>query len=219
MVHHGSVNGRRYPVTNGHFAYCTSTSSGRCSCEILRYLFILFITVIVFCIQMIGGRLFGSLALYADSAHVALDGVVALISMFVAVHVRQHRNEEVFRVRWMRVSALLLLLTLVWIVAEAFSRLANPEPVVGFGVFVAASIGGLGNVLQHRLLHHGERTVTARAQRLHVEGDLWSSVMVVAGGIAIWMTDLFLIDPILSIAVALFIGIRTIRLIGDVHHH
>lgn len=193
--------------------------------ETRSYWQIFWITVLICLIQITGGLLSGSLALLSDSAHAALDGVGALISVYVASAAQRVacvQTEKVLRVRWMRVSGTLLLVSLGWIAFEAIERLQDSQPVVGWAVVVVASIGAALNVLQHRLIPH-EKTETSEMQRQHVHGDLFSSLAVVAGGIGIWVTGAFWIDPVLSLGVAAFIGRNTIRMMwsgtANCHDH
>lgn len=207
-------------MSSGHFNGCASVSFTECWCEVRRYAYVACIIVGVFATEVIGGKAFGSLALFADSAHIALDGVAALISVFVALRARRHADVLRLRKRWMRVSALLLLASLAWIAAEALERLFHPQAVLGWGMFATAALGGLGNLWQNRVLHGGHDTLTARAQKIHVEGDLWSSAAVLAGGAVIGVTSWSMIDPLLSLCVVAFIALRTIHLLrGHGHEH
>ncbi len=169
-----------------------------------------------------GSVLSGSLALLADTAHAALDGASALISVFVAHAARSHQNPERMRVRWMRVSGAILLLALVWICYEAYERFTSAQAVFGPSVMVAASIGALINYAQHRLVPH-DHSVTAKAQRLHVLSDLASSILVVLGGGLIWLTGIMVLDPVISLVVVGVVGYSTITMMlnrnTDHSHH
>ena len=206
-----------------HLAGCATASSGTCTCEPRRYWYIFLITLGICAVQIIGGFFSGSLALFSDTIHVATDGLSALISFTVArqvlAHALSHKEEERKRRFWMRMSGILFILSLVWIGKEAIERYQDPSEVVGLIVVLAASIGMLGNVWQHRLVPH-EHTMTSRMQRLHIEGDLYSSGAVIAAGIAIWVTDIYLIDPLLSFCLIFFIGFQTLQVMlsGEALH-
>ena len=202
-----------------HLAGCGAVSNELCDCEPRRYMRLLWITVGICIFQVAGGLWAGSLALFSDSVHVASDGASALISVYVAKAILRNRlskeAERPLRRFWMRVSGVLLLLSLGWIVVEAIERFAHPAPVNGWVVIAVAAIGAAGNVWQHRLIPH-DHSETAAMQRLHVEGDLYSSLAVVLVGAVIAVgaafgSDVSMIDPVLSIGIALFVGYHTAR--------
>lgn len=202
-----------------HLAGCGVAFNELCDCEPRRYMRLLWITVGICVFQVVGGVWAGSLALFSDSVHVASDGASALISVYVAKTILRNRMSKEagrpLRRFWMRVSGVILILSLAWIMVEAFERFAHPAPVNGWVVIAIAAIGAAGNVWQHRLVPH-DHSETAAMQRLHVEGDLYSSIVVVLAGIAIAAgsvlgTDLGIIDPFLSVGIALFVGYQTVR--------
>ncbi len=181
--------------------------------ETKRYIAIFLITLGILLVQIVGGTYARSVAIFADSAHVALDGVSALISIYVSLTVRRHTDQDRFRITWMRVSCGLLLLSLAWIGFEAIRRLQDPEMVRGWSVLVIASIGALGNIWQHRLLPQKHTDATSHAQKLHIEGDLYSSIAIIFGGLLMGITGWSLVDPLLALAIVLFVGYRTIVLL------
>ncbi len=177
------------------------------------YVGIFLIALLILAVQIAGGLISGSLALLADSLHVFFDGVSAVISLFVALFISRVKDEERTRLLWMRVSAVVLLLSLLVIGYEAIERLRFPSEVKGGVVIISASIGALLNLWQHRLLpHHHHDNATSRAQRLHILADLWSSIAVVVSGVLIWHTGWFWIDPLLTALVILVIGRQTTKI-------
>ena len=204
-------------MTHGvHLKGCRAASEQPCSCEFNSYAYILLITLVIAAVQLAGSVLSGSLALFADTLHVLLDGASAGISMFVAHRVRTHQDPGGLRLFWMRVSGLLLIAAMIWVATEAAQRYQHPQPVVGWQVMVAAFIGGYLNYRQHELVPH-DHSATSWMQRYHVLGDLLSSIAVVFGGALMWLTGDARIDPILSLAIALFIGAITVRMLISRH--
>ncbi len=194
-----------------HLAGCAAAPGEHCACEVRRYWQILWLTLLVIAIQLAGSIVSGSLALLADTAHAFLDGASAGISVYVAHTARFHADPHTLRVRWMRINGGLLLVALAWIAFEAFHRFEHPRPVAGWEVMLVAGIGAGINVWQHRLVPH-DHSVTARAQRLHVLSDLFSSIVVLVGGGIIWATGSYIVDPALSLFVAAIIGYSTLKM-------
>lgn len=204
-----------------HSAECpTRTHPGnRCACERIRYRQVTLVTLGILAFQLTGGFLSGSMAILADSAHVATDVVASLISLYVAHRVLTHRDEERVRSFWRRASAVVLMLTLLWVGVEAVERLlGEPRPVEGDGMVIVGLVGGAGNLLQLRILRN-ERTGTAKAQRAHVNADLWASVVVAIGGALVWATGLAWIDSALSLAFTAYFLYVAVELFSGHHHH
>lgn len=179
-----------------------------------RYINIFLVTLLILVVQVTGGWISGSLALWADSVHVALDGVSALISVYVASVVHRYENESRLRRRWMRVSGVLLLASLAWLGYEAVERLIEPTEVIGRNVVVIALIGALLNWWQHSMLpHHHHDNETTRAQRLHIMSDFGSSIAVAVGGAIMWMTEWYRVDAILTLGVIAWIGYLTLKML------
>jgi len=197
-----------------HVTGCPALSGAPCTCEETRYLRIFFITLGICVVQVAGGIFSGSLALFSDSVHAASDGISAIISFGVARSVRLHAlmqpEESVRRRFWMRISGVLLLGSLVWIGWHAVERFWNPSEVIGWAMMLVAAIGALGNVWQHKLVPH-DHTETSAMQKLHVEGDLYSSIAIVFAGALIWATGWSFVDLALSAGIICFVGWRTVR--------
>lgn len=201
-----------------HLSWCETKKSG-CWCESQRYAFVLVLGILVFVFQVIGGYLAGSVAIYADSAHVASDTVATGLSLYVALRARSHADEHRMRSGYARISAGILVLALLWIVYEAFERLNAPQTVDGPLVIAVAGAGLVINLIQFQVLHP-ERTATANLQRLHILQDALSSVAVVLGGVAIWLFHVSWIDPVLSIGLVVWTGVPALRVLaGKSHGH
>ncbi len=195
-----------------HLKGCRAQPGQSCSCEIKRYSYILLIALVIALIQFTGSVISGSLALLADTMHVLLDGAGAGISVLVARRARVHDDTVAMRIFWMRVSNVLLLGALAWIAVEAVDRFWHPRVVGGTVVMIVAAAGMTLNYWQHTLVPH-DHSVTANSQRLHVLGDLGSSAVVLVGGLAIYLTGITWIDPVLSFGIVLLIGYPALKML------
>ena len=94
----------------------------------------------------------------------------------------------------------------LWIVYEAFQRLIEPSPVLGGPMLVVAIIGLCVNIAAFFVLHGGDRdSLNMRGAILHVLGDLLGSVAALVAALVIITTGWTLIDPILSVLVAVLL--------------
>ena len=99
------------------------------------------------------------------------------------------------------------------LIYEAIVRLITPHEVSGGIVFIIASIGLLSNLAMMKILHSHdhdhEEQINVKAAYLHVLGDLLGSIGVIVSGILIFFTGWNVIDPIITLIIALMILITS----------
>ncbi|MBX9465935.1 MAG: cation diffusion facilitator family transporter [Aquamicrobium sp.] len=162
--------------------------------------------------EAIGGLVTGSLALLADAGHMLSD-TVALVLAWYAFHLAGRAATARLTYGFDRVKTLVAYtngLTIfaigIWIVYEAWHRMAEPSPILGGPMLVIGVLGLLVNVAAFFVLHGGDReNLNMRGAILHVIGDLLGSVAAIAAAGIILLTGWYPIDPILSALVALLL--------------
>jgi cobalt-zinc-cadmium efflux system protein len=82
-------------------------------------------------------------------------------------------------------------------------------------MLVVAVIGLVANAFGLFFLHGHGHSLNMRGAYLHVLGDLLSSVAVVAGGVFMAFTGIYLVDPILSVLIGLIIIAGAYRLLRE----
>ena len=103
-----------------------------------------------------------------------------------------------------------------WIVWEAVERfLSHHEMHVDGGLMlIVGAIGLAVNIAAAFVLHAGSKySLNVDGAFKHVMADLMGSVGVVISGIVVVVTDWMLIDPILSVGIALLIVVSSWRLV------
>ena len=168
-------------------------------------------------VEVIGGWLANSLALISDAGHMAADAgalLIALVAARLAARPVSDKNSFGYgraEVIGAFVNALTMLAVVVWIIVEAVTRVFKPLPVAGVTVMLVAVIGLFINIGVLWLLslgnsgNSGHGTLNSRAAMIHVLGDLLGSVAAIIAGAVVHFTGWTLIDPILSVLVALLI--------------
>jgi cobalt-zinc-cadmium efflux system protein len=162
--------------------------------------------------EAIGGVLTGSLALLADAGHMLTDSV-SLVLAWYAFHLATRAATARMTYGFDRVKTLVaytngltVFVIALWIVYEAWHRLNEPSPVLGGPMLVVALIGLAINIAAFFVLHGGDReSLNMRGAVLHVAGDLLGSVAALVAAAVILTTGWYLIDPILSVLVALIL--------------
>lgn len=163
-----------------------------------------------------------SLALLADAGHNISD-VLSLLLAWAASHLSQLKPSKRRTYGWRRSSiiaallnAILLLVAIGGISWEAVRRFASPEPVPGAIVMAVAGFGVFINTATALLFMRGrERDFNIKGAFLHMAADAGVSAAVVLGGLAISITGLFWIDPLMSLVVVAVIAIGTWGLLRD----
>ena len=159
-------------------------------------------------VEVAAGVAGGSLALLADAGHNAGDVVGLLLAWGAS---RLARRPPTPRYTWgFRRStiyaafgnALLLLAACAGIAVEAVRRLREPVPVAGPTMIAVAAVGVAINTLTALSFMRGSaRDANVRGAFLHMAADAAVSAGVVAAGIAISLTGLAWIDPLVGIVI------------------
>ena len=163
-------------------------------------------------VELAGGLIAGSLALIADAGHMLSDfGSLALAWIGFRMARRPANSRRTFGFRRFPVLAafvngLTLFAIVVWIIAEAIGRLANPHPIEPNLMLWVAAAGLAVNIVAFAVLHGADRdNLNVRGALLHVAGDLLGSIAAIVGAIVIMYTGWLQVDPILSVLVSLII--------------
>jgi cobalt-zinc-cadmium efflux system protein len=183
---------------------------------------VLALTVAMTVVEVFGGVLTGSLALLADAGHLFSDSFAIGLALGATVRARQpstpSRSFGFQRAEILAafVNGLTLVLVSGWIVWEAIDRLDERPDVLGGWMLVVAAIGLAVNALAALiLLRSGRETLNVEAAFRHVLADLLGSVGVLVAALVIVLTGWTLVDPLVSIAIAVLIVARAWGVLRD----
>ena len=168
----------------------------------------LFITIS----QVIGGLIAGSLSLLGDALHNFSD-VLSLLISYVANRLRGQAStvQRTFGYRRAQIlaafiNALTLIGVSVYLIIEAIQRLVEVQEVDSRYVMVFALAGILvngGSVLLLVRMQSGDSNI--RSAYLHLLGDLATSFAVLAGGLAMYLYQVYWIDSAITILVSIYL--------------
>lgn len=172
--------------------------------------------------EVIFGLRANSMALLADAGHNfsdVLSLVLAWGAAMLAARPATEKRTYGFRkatVMASLTSAVLLLVALGGIFREAVGKISQPAPVAGNTVIIVAAAGVIINTVTALMFFSGRRhDLNIRAAFLHMAADAAVSLGVVAAGVVILTTGWLIIDPLISIAIALVIFAGTWSLLRD----
>ena len=182
------------------------------------------ISVVMMVGEVVGGLLTNSLALLTDAGHMFTDSSSVLLS-FVALSlatrpIDRQRTYGFYRLEILAafLNALLLVglaLTVFW---HAYGRFREPPVVDALPMLGWAAAGLLANLVSVWLLSRSRDSLNSRSAFLHVLFDTISSVFVVAGGIVMYYTGWFWLDPLLSCLLGVLILVAGVRLLWEAGH-
>lgn len=181
--------------------------------------FILNLTFSIF--EFFGGIFTGSVAIISDSVHDLGDAISIGFSYFLERKSRKQPDNN-YTYGYLRFSVLggiittfILLFGSIAVIYNAVLRIINPVNINYSGMIIFAIIGAVVNFGAAYFTREGD-SINQKAVNLHMLEDMLGWIVVLVGAIVMKFTDFALIDPIMSIAVAIFIFINAIKNIKQV---
>jgi cobalt-zinc-cadmium efflux system protein len=187
-----------------------------------RLVIVLAITTAVLIVEVIGGLISGSLALFADAGHMFTDVAGLALAVFAVTFSRRRptarRSYGYYRLEILAavVNAVLLIGVAVFVLVEAGRRFRHTPSLDAGEMLVFGSIGLLANLISLGILRAGaEHSLNVKGAYLEVLGDLFGSAAVIVAAAVVLGTEWRAADPLASVAVALLILPRTWLLLRE----
>jgi cobalt-zinc-cadmium efflux system protein len=161
-------------------------------------------------LEVVGGVWTNSMAIVSDALHDFVDTLSLGLSWYLGGY-SQRKEDARYSYGYRRFSMLAALINVVVLLAgtllilsEAIPRLWQPEPTNARGMALLAVVGIVANGLA-ALRVRGGKSLNAQVVTWHLFEDVlgWLAVLVV--GIILLFWDVRILDPLLSIAIALYV--------------
>jgi cation diffusion facilitator family transporter len=169
------------------------------------------------------GTFIGSVAVISEAIHSGIDLVAAGVALF-AVRTSNKPADEKHPFGHGKIEnisgtfeAWLIFLAAIWIVYEAVQKLISPAPIetasLGVGVMLVSAVVNI--IVSQQLFKVGRQTdsIALQADAWHLRTDVYTSAGIMVGLAVIWwggrfvpQYNLFWIDPLCAIAVAVLIA-------------
>ena len=183
------------------------------------------LTSIFLVAELVGAWLFNSLALLSDAAHMFTDAAALAIAL-AAIRIGQRPADKRrtygyrrFEILAAAFNAVLLFLVAGFVLYEGVQRFFAPPEVQSLGVLLVASAGLLVNLFAMRILAGGkDDSLNVKGAYLEVWADMLGSVGVIGAALLIWGTGWNWVDPVVAIAIGLWVLPRTWILLRDTTH-
>lgn len=167
-------------------------------------------------LEIVGGVWTNSTAILSDAVH-DLGDSFSLGMAWLLERRAQKGSDAAFSYGYGRLSLLAALLNTIVLItgsllvlARAVPRLLNPEPTNAQGMFWFAIVGILVNGLAAWRLR-GEAGLNARVVSWHMIEDVLGWVAVLVVSIVLFFTQAYILDPLLSILITLYVLVNVVR--------
>lgn len=182
-----------------------------------RNILIAFILNLAFSIFEFSGGIFtGSVAIISDAVHDMGDAASIGVSWFLERKSKRQPDDR-YTYGYLRYSVLGSLITTVIlllgsgaVIYNAVSRILAPTEINYNGMILFALVGVCVNFIAAFFTREAD-SLNQKAVNLHMLEDVLGWLVVLAGAVVMRFTDWPLIDPIMSIGVAVFILINALR--------
>ena len=182
-----------------------------------RNILIAFILNLAFSIfEFVGGFFTGSVAIVSDAVHDIGDAASIGISYFLEKKSKKKPDEHYtygyarYSVIGSVITTLILLVGSVLVIYNAILRIIDPTPINYNGMIIFAVIGAAVNFLAAFFTREGD-SLNQKAVNLHMLEDVLGWIVVLVGAVIMRFTDISIIDPLMSIGVAVFIFINAFK--------
>ncbi len=172
----------------------------------------IFLNILITVAQVVGGLLSGSLALLSDALHNFTD-VLSLIVSYIA-NVLSKKKASINRTFGYKraeilatfINASTLIIIAVILIIEAVKRFQNPQEIESNLVIWLSLLGIIANGISVLLLKkNAEVNMNMRSAYLHLLTDMLASVAVLIGGLLMKFYQMFWVDSVLTLAIALYL--------------
>ena len=172
-------------------------------------------------IEFIGGAITNSVAIISDSIHDMGDAMSIGVSYFLEKKSTKKPDNN-YTYGYVRYSVLgsiittfILLSGSILVIYNAIQRLINPVEINYNGMIIFAILAVIINFIAAYFTKEGD-SLNQKSVNLHMLEDVLGWLVVLIGAIIMKFTDIRIIDPILSIGVAVFILINALKTLKEI---
>ncbi len=169
-----------------------------------------FINLVFTIIEIIGGVMTNSIAILSDAVHDLGDSLSLGLAWYFQNYSKKKESKNYsygysrFSLLGAIINSIVLVVGSFFIIIKAIPRLIHPEQPETQGMIILAIMGVVFNGAAVLRLKKGT-SINERVVSLHLLEDVLGWVAVLIGSIIMHFYDIPIIDPILSLGIALFI--------------
>lgn len=166
-------------------------------------------------LEIVGGLWTNSIAILSDALHDLGDSLSLGMAWYFNNYAQKAPDDNFsygyhrFSMLGAFINTIVLIAGSIWVIANAVPRLMNPEPTNAPGMIGFALVGIVVNgAAAYRL--YRDQSLNAQVAGWHLLEDVLGWVAVLLVSIVLLFTDWYILDPILSILITLYILVNVI---------
>jgi len=172
----------------------------------------IFLNIIINTAQVIGGFISGRLSLLSDALHNSSDVIYLVISYIAAKLAKKDASlQKTFGYKRAEilaafVNAATLVVIAIFLIIEAIERFQNPQDIESNLVIWLSLLGIVANGFSVLLLKKdADSNMNMKSAYLHLFTDMLASVAVLIGGLLMLYFEIYWIDSVLTLAIAVYL--------------
>lgn len=171
--------------------------------------------------EFFGGIYTGSVAIISDAIHDIGDAASIGISYFMEKKSKKQPDKNYtygysrYSVIGGMITTIILIVGSLMVMYNAIVKIINPTTINYNGMIVFAVVGVVVNLIAAIATRDGD-SLNQKAVNLHMLEDVLGWIVVLIGAVIMRFTNISIIDPIMSIGVAIFILINAIGNLREV---
>lgn len=166
--------------------------------------------------EFVGGLFINSVAILSDSIHDMGDAMSIGVSYFLERKSKKKPDDKYtygyvrYSVLGSIITTIILIVGSVLVIYNSIQRIISPVEINYNGMIIFAVFGFVVNFIAAYFTKEGD-SLNQKSVNLHMLEDVLGWLVVLIGAVIMRFTDIKIIDPILSIGVALFILISALK--------
>ena len=166
-------------------------------------------------LEIVGGLWTNSIAILSDALHDLGDSLSLGMAWYFNNYAQKTPDDDFsygyhrFSMLGAFINTIVLIVGSLWVIANAIPRLLNPEPTNAPGMIGFALVGIVVNGAAAFRLYR-DQSLNAQVAGWHLLEDVLGWVAVLLVSIILLFSDWYILDPILSILITLYILINVI---------
>lgn len=172
-------------------------------------------------IELFGGIFTNSIAIISDAVHDFGDSLSLALAWYFQ-KLSKKKSNKIYTYGYKRfsllgaiINSIVLVVGSIFILSEAIPRITEPQETNAKGMLMLAVIGIIINGAAVLRTKKGS-SINERVVSLHLLEDVLGWIGVLIGSVIMYFTNFTIIDPILSIVIALFVLFNVFRNIKQV---
>ena len=175
-------------------------------------LFSIVLNIVITVAQVIGGIVSGSLALISDALHNFSDVLTLIFSYLANVLSKKKASlNQTFGYKRAEliaafVNSITLIVVAIYLIFEASDRFSNPQVIKSNLVIWMSVLGIVANGISALMLKKdADHNINMKSAYIHLFTDMMASVAVLVGGILMKIYQIYWIDSVLTLAIAIYL--------------